>query len=289
MAIRRKIIRIDEEKCTGCGECIPNCPEGALQVIDGKARLVSELFCDGLGACIGHCPVGAITVEEREAEPYDERKVVARVVAQGRNVLRAHLAHLRAHGADDYLREALDYLREHDIEVPEPQERFVPCGCPSAQAMELEPREAERSEGPGGRAVSRLGHWPVQITLVSPAAPFLDGADLVVVADCVPFAYANFHEDFLKGRAVLVGCPKLDDAEAHIKKLAAVFEHNDIRSVEVVHMEVPCCTGLLWLVQQALERCGKDLPLEATKIGMGGEVVETFAACPQPDIMEGES
>jgi len=201
MAVRRKIIRIDEEKCTGCGDCIPNCPEGALQVIDGKARLVSDLFCDGLGACIGHCPVGAITVEEREAEPYDERKVIERIVAQG---------------------------PEHDIPEPEP----ASSGCPGARAMCLEPAEATEGE-PSGRAVSRLRHWPVQIALVAPIAPFLDGADVVVVADCVPFAYANLHEDFLKGRAVLVGCPKLDDAEAHIKKLAAILEHNDIRSIEV--------------------------------------------------------
>ena len=286
MGIRRKIIRIDEEKCTGCGECIPNCPEGALQVIDGKARLVSELFCDGLGACIGRCPVGAITVEEREAEPYDERKVIERIVAQGPNVLRAHLAHLRDHGAEEYLREALDYLREHDIEVPA-DAGGPPAACPASRAMRLEPRQATGE--PAGRAVSRLGHWPVQLSLVSPAAPFLDGADLVVVADCVPFAYANLHEDFLKGRVVLVGCPKFDDVEAHIAKLAAIFANNDIRSVEVVHMEVPCCMGLLWLVQQALERCGKELPLQTTKIGIGGEVVETSAVCPQPSTAKGES
>jgi len=284
MAVRRKIIRIDEEKCTGCGDCIPNCPEGALQVIDGKARLVSDLFCDGLGACIGHCPVGAITVEEREAEPYDERKVIERIVAQGPNVLRAHLDHLRAHGADDYVREALDYLREHDIPEPEP----ASSGCPGARAMCLEPAEATEGE-PSGRAVSRLRHWPVQIALVAPIAPFLDGADVVVVADCVPFAYANLHEDFLKGRAVLVGCPKLDDAEAHIKKLAAILEHNDIRSIEVVHMEVPCCFGMVRVVQEALQRCGKNLPLQTTKIGIGGEVVETSAACPQPNPAKGES
>ncbi len=286
MGIRRKIIRIDEEKCTGCGDCIPNCPEGALQVIDGKARLVSDLFCDGLGACIGHCPVGAITVEEREAEPYDERKVIERIVAQGPNVLRAHLDHLRDHGADDYLHEALDYLREHDIPVPEPEP--ASSGCPGARAMCLEPAGATEGE-PSGRAVSRLRHWPVQIALVAPIAPFLDGADVVVVADCVPFAYANLHEDFLKGRAVLVGCPKLDDAEAHIKKLAAIFEHNGIRSIEVVHMEVPCCFGMVRVAQEALQRCGKDLPLQTTKIGIGGEVVETSAVCPQPSTAKGES
>ena len=279
MASVRPIIEIDEEKCTGCGECIPNCPEGALQIIDGKARLVSDLFCDGLGACIGHCPEGAITVEEREAEPYDERKVMANVVRGGPNVIRAHLEHLRAHGATDLAREAEAFLEEQGIAVPEAP--AAPCQgtCPSARIAELLGDEAEAEEAePTARAASRLGHWPVQITLVPPHAPFLQGARLVIAADCTPFAYANFHEDFLRGRAVLVGCPKLDDPAFYRQKLAMIFEQNDLESIEVVHMEVPCCFGLVRVVQQALADAGKGVPVTFTKIGIQGDILERTKA-----------
>jgi len=268
----RQIITIDDEKCTGCGECIPNCPEGALQIIDGKARLVSDLFCDGLGACLGHCPEGAIRVEEREAEPYDERRVMANVVRQGPNVIRAHLDHLREHGATDYLQEALDVLREEGIEVPAAEAPAPePCGCPGARVMEL---EAASEDAPAARAVSRLRQWPVQLALVPPMAPYLQGADLAITADCVPFACGNYHEDFLKGKAVLVGCPKLDDVAAYREKLAAIFEQADIRSIDVVHMEVPCCFGLVRVVQQALAEAGKDIPVTLTKISIQGEILE---------------
>jgi len=272
----RQIITIDEEKCTGCGECIPNCPEGALQIIDGKARLVSDLFCDGLGACIGHCPEGAITIEEREAEPYDERRVMANVLKQGPNVIRAHLDHLRAHGATDYLQEALAYLREQGIEAPAAEAPAPrPSGCPGARVMEFEAAGGERPAGP---SVSQLRQWPVQIALVPPMAPYLQGADVVIAADCVPFACGSFHEDFLKGKAVLVGCPKLDDVAAYREKLAQIFEQPAICSIEVVHMEVPCCSGLVRVVQQALADAGKDIPLTLTKIGIQGEILESTGA-----------
>jgi len=273
MAVRQ-IITIDEGKCTGCGECIPNCPEGALQIIDGKARLVSDLFCDGLGACIGHCPEGAITIEEREAEPYDERQVMANVVKQGPNVIRAHLEHLRAHGATDYLQEALDYLREQGIEAPDaesPAPAHHQGGCPGARVMEFEAADGDQ---PTGRAVSQLRQWPVQLALVPPMAPYLQGANLVITADCVPFACGSFHEDFLKGKAVLVGCPKLDDVSAYREKLAAIFEQAGLRSIDVVYMEVPCCFGLVHVVQQALADAGEDIPVALTKISIQGEVIE---------------
>ena len=272
MSVRRQIITIDDEKCTGCGQCVPGCPEGALQIIDGKARLVSDLFCDGLGACIGECPEGAITVEEREAEPYDERRVMENIVGQGPNVIRAHLDHLRDHGQSEYLREAQAFLKERGIEVPEPG-----GGCPGARMMAFEAQAETTEEAPAGRAVSRLRQWPVQIALVSPLAPYLQDADLVVVADCVPFAYANLHEDFLKDRAVVVGCPKLDDIDLYRKKLAEIFKANELRSVEVVHMEAPCCFGLAHVVRQALADAGKAVPVTLTKISIGGEVLERTA------------
>jgi ferredoxin len=251
-----------------------------LQVIDGKARLISDLCCDGLGACIGTCPVDAIAVEEREAEPYDERKVMANIVRQGPNVVRAHLTHLREHGATEHLGTALAFLKERGIEVPAPAAAHAHggSGCPGARVMQFETEEvpeAPQPAAPAGKAVSRLRQWPVQITLVPSIAPFLQGADLVLVADCVPFAYPNLHEDFLKDRAVLVGCPKLDDVDFYVRKLAEVFKNNDIRSIEVVHMEVPCCFGLVRVVQLALQEAGTtNVPLTLTKIGIKGQVLE---------------
>ncbi|MBM4031354.1 MAG: 4Fe-4S dicluster domain-containing protein [Planctomycetes bacterium] len=280
----RQIIKIDEDKCTGCGECIPGCPEGALQVIDGKARLISDLFCDGLGACLGTCPVDAIAIEEREAEPYDERRVMENIARQGPNTINAHLEHLREHGEFELLKTALDFLKERGIGVPRPAPH-AGGGCPGSRAVQFEdkaPAAAAPSplplspgeRGEGVRAPSRLRQWPVQITLVPPQAPYLKGADVVLVADCVPFAYASFHEDFLKGRVVLVGCPKLDDVDFYRRKLAEVFRQNDIKSIEVVHMEVPCCFGLVHVLRQALADSGKDIPATETTISLRGEVLE---------------
>ena len=292
--MKRQIIKIDEDLCTGCGLCIPNCPEGALQIIDGKVRLVSDLFCDGLGACIGHCPEGAITTETREAEPYDESKVMENIVRCGPNVIRAHLAHLRDHKQDEYFREALAYLVDRDIEIP--AEFLQPAcrcgdtdrsasafaGCPGSRIVNFEtdaacasaapPSSVAGAVSPGAPAdrPSRLRQWPVQIMLVPPNAPFLDGADLLVAADCVPFAYAGFHENLLAGKALLVGCPKLDDAEHYLEKLTAMFKGSDVRSVTVAHMEVPCCTGLVRLVERAIRDSGKDIPFETRMIGIKG-------------------
>ena len=262
--MQRQIITIDEDLCTGCGECMPNCPEGALQIIDGKARLISDLFCDGLGACIGHCPEGAITTETREAHAYDEGKVMENIVRQGPNVISAHLAHLKDHAQDEHFREALAYLVENDVEIPA---KFLE---PSCRCGELEPPRSRPADGPTSPP-SRLGHWPVQIMLVPPRAPFLDGADVLLAADCVPFAYADFHEALLKGRALLVGCPKLDDAELYREKLAEMFRRNGVRSVTVAHMEVPCCYGMVKLVESAIESSGKKIPLETRMISVKGE------------------
>lgn len=276
--MKRKIIKIDEAKCNGCGLCIPNCPEGALRVIDGKARVVSDLFCDGLGACIGHCPEGAIEIEEREAREYDERRVMENISRGGANVIRAHLAHLRGHGQGEYLGEALAYLKEHKIEIPGDKKapsaggskRPEPCGCPGARVVEFgKGSEAARSRGPV--AQSRLGQWPVQIHLVPPSAPFLKGADLLVAADCVPFAFAGFHDELLAGKALLVGCPKLDDTDAYREKFEEIFRRNGIKSVTVARMEVPCCFGLVQLVREAMKASGANIPFHEVEISLRGE------------------
>jgi NAD-dependent dihydropyrimidine dehydrogenase PreA subunit len=295
--IKRSIIKIDEEKCNGCGVCIPNCPEGAMQLIDGKARLISDLFCDGLGACIGHCPQGAISIEERNADEYNESRVMENVVKQGKNVIKAHLEHLKGHGQTKYLNEAIDFLNKKNIlnplEEKEKKNEKMPCGCPGSMVMDL--REVRKSEG-GNRkeenkreypttecqiqierdsreykSVSELRQWPVQIMLVPPTAPYLDNADLLIAADCVPFAYPNFHNDFLKGKILLVGCPKLDDIDAYGQKFRLIFKNNNIKSVNYVHMEVPCCFGMINVIEEAILDSGKIIPFKQTEISINGE------------------
>lgn len=271
---KRKIIKIDEQKCNGCGQCIPNCPEGALQVIDAKARLISDLFCDGLGACIGHCPQGAITIEERQAEEYNEKKVMENIVKQGKNVIKAHLEHLKGHNQHQYLMEALDFLKEKKIEVPQFVEKDAhqSSGCPGLEVMEFAKKTTPVKKGEPAHLESELRQWPVKIKLVPPAAPYLKDADLLIAADCVPFAYANFHQDFLRGKILLVGCPKLDDAEFYKEKIAQILKQNNIKSITCVHMEVPCCFGLVSIVKEALGLSGKKVPVKGVTIGIQGEL-----------------
>jgi NAD-dependent dihydropyrimidine dehydrogenase PreA subunit len=224
----RKIMKIDEEKCNGCGACIIACAEGALKIIDGKAKLVSEKYCDGLGNCLD-CPQGAITIEEREAQEFDKAAVEQ---------------HLHAEEAEGEL----------------------PCGCSSATVSQF--------ERPAGTVAvkSRLGHWPVQLALVPPTAPFLKGADLVLAAHCVPFAYAGFHQDFLGDNiALLVGCPKLDDYKTHQKKLTEILTQSGIKSLTVLHMEVPCCSGLVQMARQAILASGNVVPFRDITISIQGE------------------
>ena len=222
MAVR-KIIEIDEELCTGCGVCIPNCPEGALQVIDGKARLISDIFCDGLGACLGECPEDAISIIEREAEDYSERLVMENMMKAGDNTVYAHLKHLQDHGETGFLNEALAYLEEighpNLLEHPPEGADDIPdmhaCGMDEPEMIVGDVEDvpsAPEGEGPE----SQLRQWPIQLHLVSPQAPFLKGKELLVAADCVPFAMASFHQDYLRGRSVVIGCPKLDDARAYL-------------------------------------------------------------------------
>jgi len=235
--VLRKIIRIDEDKCNGCGACALACAEGALQIVNGKAKLICEKYCDGLGACLGECPQGAITIEEKEVEEFDEEAV------------------------------------NHHLEEKEPVKETLPCGCPSATVAQFERKEAAevaaRNE-PAQR--STLSHWPVQLTLVPPTAPFLKGADLVLAADCVPFAYAGFHQDFLRGHALLVACPKLDNFQAHLNKLTEILRCSEVKSLTVVHMEVPCCSGLAYMAKQAIRLSGKDIPFKEINIGIKGDL-----------------
>jgi NAD-dependent dihydropyrimidine dehydrogenase PreA subunit len=254
--VKRKIIEIDEEKCDGCGLCVPSCAEGAIQVIDGKARLAADKFCDGLGACLGECPQGALRVIEREADEFDEAAV------------------------EEFLKASK--LAAHR-KAPAQTAPSMPCGCPSTQVRSFEPSRQGDAQGHGcpGQQVRELGgdqasaltHWPVQITLVPPSAPFLKGADLLVLADCVGPAYPRLHGDLMAGRTVLMGCPKLDKAEAYVEKFTEIFRSAGVRSVTVAMMEVPCCAGLNAIVEQARKAAGSSVPVEQVIISVKGEVL----------------
>ena len=239
--VLRRIILIDEEKCTGCGLCVTACAEGALKIVDGKARLVSDIYCDGLGACLPECPEGALTIEERETEEFNEEAVKK-------------------------------HLKKEEHAPPVHHSHPHPQSCPSAQILRLE-REPVETEGVNipEKSASMLSHWPVQLRLLPPNAPFFEDADLLITADCVPFVYSNFHQDFLKGRTVVVGCPKLDDAEFYKKKLTEIFRQNSIQSITVVIMEVPCCFGLHHLVKEAIAASGKSIPLRQEIITIRGD------------------
>ncbi|PKL83926.1 MAG: 4Fe-4S ferredoxin [Ignavibacteriae bacterium HGW-Ignavibacteriae-3] len=274
----RKIIKIDEEKCDGCGNCVPECHEGALQIIDGKARLISDLFCDGLGACLGNCPPGALTIEEREAEPYDERKVMDYIMKGGTNVIIAHLKHLRDHEEFEYLTEALEFLREKGIENPlsgrESVEKQAHSGCPGSQ--ELTFKQTDKSADENGARVSHLRQWPVQLHLVSPQAQFFKNSDLLLAADCCAFAYPDFHKDFLKGKSLAIACPKLDsNKQVYLDKLLLMINESNLKSITVLIMTVPCCNGLAQLAQQAVEISKSAIPVNVSVISPTGELVQS--------------
>ncbi len=244
--VTRKIVKIDEDKCNGCGECIPNCAEGAIQIIDGKAKLLGENLCDGLGACLGTCPMDAITVEERTAEEFDEAAV------------EKHLGQTTC-----------------DCGHGEAAPATPPAGgCPGAQLMMLGKKPTASPAAQTGDRPSQLGQWPVQLALVPPAGDIWTDADVLIAADCVPFAMADFHEKLLTGKTLAIACPKLDDIEPYITKLTAIFANNSIKSITVAHMEVPCCGGIVYAVQQAIEASGRtDIPVRDVTIGIGGEIL----------------
>jgi Pyruvate/2-oxoacid:ferredoxin oxidoreductase delta subunit len=282
--MKRKIITIDDTKCTGCGQCIPDCPEGALQLIEGKARLVSDLFCDGLGACIGTCPEGAISVIERDAAPYDERAVMATIAKQGPATIKAHLEHLVGHGQRDFYNQAVEYLIEQTIPIPDHDNSGVMQSKKPAAVASSEPPAERPGKGagpsqapaacpPGPDHKHPFAEWPVQLALLNPAAPFFENADLLISADCAPFAYAGFHTDLLAGRILIIFCPKLDaDIEGYIDKLAELFRIHTIRSVTIARMEVPCCGGVRYVVEKAMERAGAKIPLTERTVMINGEI-----------------
>lgn len=264
--MKRNIIEIDEGLCNGCGLCIPNCHEGALRIIDGKARLISDLFCDGLGACLGHCPEGAITIIEREAEPYDERKVMEQIVPQGRNTILAHLDHLRDHNETGFLDLAIRYLKEKGIDM-----------SPDAGTRKNQKSNQEKVCSSPAEALntpSELKQWPVQLHLLNPQASYFRDADVVLAADCVAFAVGDFHNRFLKGKSLAIACPKLDtNKESYVQKLTSMITDTRINSLSVVMMEVPCCGGLLGMADAARKQAGRNIPLKKVIVTIRGEAL----------------
>ncbi len=306
--MKRKIISIDEELCDGCGACTNGCPEGALALVDGKARLVGDLLCDGLGACIGTCPRGAITVEEREAEPYDERKVMEEnIVPKGAATIAAHLSHLRAHGEDAYLAVALRVLAERGIEAPvgasgataesgATATSGTPAaslsahpaegghgGCPGMKAFAFKaasPRAASASgaasaAAPGPSQPSELRQWPIQLHLVNPRAPQFRGSNLLLAADCAAFSVGDFHSRWLAGRTLAIACPKLDDGlDRYVDKLAVMIDEAMIDTLTVLRMHVPCCGGLVKLALEARSKATRNVPIKSVTVDPEGNVLE---------------
>ena len=275
--MKRKIVKIDEELCNGCGQCIPNCQEGALQVIDGKARLISDLFCDGLGACLGHCPEEAITIEEREAEPYSEVKVMEVIAAQGENTIKAHLNHLKDHGEMGYYNEGLNYLKEKNItinlEKKNTMEKHSPCGCPGSQEIDLRNEVKIDETAFEGKVPSQLKQWPVQFHLISPRASYFQNADVLLAADCTAFAMGGFHSEMMKGKAIAIACPKLDsDMEEYVEKVTSMIDDSKINTLTVAIMEVPCCGGLLRIAQAGVEKASRKVPIKLIIVDIKGGI-----------------
>jgi ferredoxin len=273
--MKRNIIHIDEDKCNGCGQCVPACHEGAIKIIGGKARLTGDSLCDGLGACLGECPQGAITIEERDAESYNEVEALENIIKDGPKAVEAHLKHLLEHGQTSYLKEAQEYLKQKGSVMKESDaQKPLGCGCPGSMMRDF--RAASKAESPlvQGPVSSELRQWPVQLKLLNPSAPFFKDADIVVSADCAAFSYGDFHRKFLKGKVLVIFCPKLDDdLESYIEKLAAVFKENAVRSVTIVRMEVPCCGGTSQIVEEAVRRSGKNVMMKEYTISLEGAII----------------
>jgi ferredoxin len=298
--MKRKIIEIDEDKCNGCGLCVPNCHEGALQIIDNKARLISDLFCDGLGNCLGHCPQGAIEIIEREAKPYDEKKVMEKIVKQGMNTVKAHLQHMKDHNEHEFLEQALDFLKNKGIDNPLEEENNnekvkmennneaekcnstenkeqgnKPCGCPGMAMKDFNNNQESQKSDETGKRIAQLRQWPVQLHLVPINAPYFQGKDILLSADCVAYALADFHKDYLKGKSLAIACPKLDSEQGiYVEKLTALIDQTKINTLTVMIMEVPCCGGLLQIAKTAVDKAKRKIPVKAIIVGVQGNIIK---------------
>ncbi|HEY5715584.1 MAG TPA: 4Fe-4S dicluster domain-containing protein [Psychromonas sp.] len=267
----REIIEIDDALCNGCGDCVPNCHEGALQIIDGKANLISDLMCDGLGACLGHCPTGALQVILREATPYDERQVMVNIIKGGDNVIKAHLQHLLDHNEQEYYSTAVQVLKEQALPIPDCKKSPAGAGCPSAQATDLAVNESPSH----GATSSQLSHWPIQLHLINPTSPHFTDAHLLLAADCSAFAAGDFHHNYLAGKKLTIACPKLDsNQESYIEKLSMIIRYAKLKSITVLRMDVPCCCGLTNLAQSAMQLARRKIPLEIITINKNGVIID---------------
>lgn len=290
--MKRTIIKIDEDLCNGCGLCIEGCHEGALQLIDGKARMISDLYCDGLGACIPECPVGAITLEEREAEPYDEIKVMERISPKGEATVIAHLNHLIDHDQTEFVNQGIQFIKDNQLDVDLSKlknlkkENAEPAGmteaaghgggCPGSRMMNFAPPAAATATATASATTdqpSELRQWPVQLHLVNPQAPYFQQADVLLAADCVAFSMGNFHSKYLRGKGLAIACPKLDSGkDVYLDKLVAMIDHAGINTLTVMIMEVPCCSGLLQMAKMAAERASRRVPVKAMVVGLDGQI-----------------
>lgn len=300
--MKRAIIKIDDDKCNGCGSCIPNCHEGALQIIDGKAVLISDLMCDGLGACIGHCPEGALEIIEREAEPYDEIKVMMDMIPKGKNVVTAHLKHLKEHEEFGYLKQGVTFLKENQIKTNFDIQEVINAvhnspaganvqqaaskqfqvqasviqhqggGCPGSQSRSFS--KAPVTAVADQETPSALTQWPVQMHLINPMASYFQGSDMLVAADCVAFSLGNFHGKYLQGKKLAIACPKLDsNKDIYLEKMVRLIDDANVNTITVMTMEVPCCGGLLQLVLNATKSANRKVPVKAITVGIQGEIL----------------
>ncbi|MCX6257491.1 MAG: 4Fe-4S binding protein [Bacteroidia bacterium] len=295
--MKRQIVNIDRDKCNGCGLCIPNCQEGALQILDGKATLVSDLMCDGLGACIGYCPEGAISIEEREAVPYDEVMVIKGIIPQGKNVIIAHLKHLKQHEEFEYMKQGVTYLRENQPDLTFDLAEVVAAvhaagnthqhqhihhdkthaenegGCPGSRERSFAPASPVQNDIT--EISSELRQWPVQLHLVNPVASYFKNSDLVLTADCVAYTIANFHQKYLRGKSIAIACPKLDsNKEIYIEKITRMIDESLLNTITVMKMEVPCCSGLLQIAQIASRDAKRKIPVKSITVGIQGDIQE---------------
>ncbi len=292
--MKRQIIKIDDDKCTGCGDCIPNCHEGALQIIDGKVRLVSELMCDGLGACLGHCPTGALEIEEREAEPYDEVAVIKEMIPKGKNLITAHLLHLQDHNEKVFLQQGIDYLKSIESKLnfkltditnalglttaapAQPSahaHQHAGGGCPGSMSKSFTEKPNTNTSNQID-IPSHLSHWPIQMHLINPMAGHFKNADMVIAADCSAFSIGSFHDKYLKGKTLAIACPKLDsNKEVYVTKIISLIDDAEINTLSIIIMEVPCCGGLLQLAQMAAQQAKRKVPIKAVTIGIQGAIL----------------